>query len=446
MSNILFSFVGKSDPVMNNWDGPMLHIIRNYDIDKVYLYYSKEMIERDSTNIYENTLKALKESLEVIKIYRDQLDNPHLFGLIDDDLKEIFIKEIKIQNPNATIYANVSSGTPQLISSLYLVAMSLPFPIKLIQVEDPEPRANKDKKNFYDFINKSGTEILNESFDSFEIKNRCIEVRDHNFLKFVINENASSLLDSFNYSEAYWLLNNYKELYSKEIIELVLKLSLKYSGQHEKARKMKSIEDLYPISNNKVSDIYDYLLYLNSKIKLDLISEFARAISPAVTTLLMDALKIYFKVDILNDYIIVNSKNKKNLNVEKIMNDYPNIDFVGDQKSKYINTKNLLKIYKYLVENSNDKQKHQDIIDKFEFLYKFEEDFRNTVAHEIKSLCNEDLKKSIGEDSKGVMKKIKQLFELLYKEYKGFINWNFYDSINKKIKAKLKGVYDESEI
>lgn len=43
--NILFSPIGGTDPVSdkNFYDGSMLHICRHYDIDKVYLYLSKEM-------------------------------------------------------------------------------------------------------------------------------------------------------------------------------------------------------------------------------------------------------------------------------------------------------------------------------------------------------------------------------------------------------------------
>ena len=46
--NILFSPLGGTDPISENnfYDGSMLHICRHYDIDKVYLYMTKEIYEK----------------------------------------------------------------------------------------------------------------------------------------------------------------------------------------------------------------------------------------------------------------------------------------------------------------------------------------------------------------------------------------------------------------
>ena len=46
--NILFSPLGGTDPINKSdfTDGSMLHICRYYNIDKVYLYMTKEIIDR----------------------------------------------------------------------------------------------------------------------------------------------------------------------------------------------------------------------------------------------------------------------------------------------------------------------------------------------------------------------------------------------------------------
>jgi len=41
MSCVLFSPVGKTDPIKYCRDGAMLNIARNYKPDKIYLYMSK---------------------------------------------------------------------------------------------------------------------------------------------------------------------------------------------------------------------------------------------------------------------------------------------------------------------------------------------------------------------------------------------------------------------
>ena len=45
MNYILFSPVGKTDPITNYHDGSLLHISRHYQPEIIYLYMSKEMSE-----------------------------------------------------------------------------------------------------------------------------------------------------------------------------------------------------------------------------------------------------------------------------------------------------------------------------------------------------------------------------------------------------------------
>ena len=47
MARILFSPIGNTDPITNNYDGAMLHIIREYRPDKVYLYLSKDIVNKE---------------------------------------------------------------------------------------------------------------------------------------------------------------------------------------------------------------------------------------------------------------------------------------------------------------------------------------------------------------------------------------------------------------
>lgn len=48
---VLFSPIGRSDPIRGNFDGPFLHIIRNYKPKKAYIFLTKEMWEYD---MYDN--------------------------------------------------------------------------------------------------------------------------------------------------------------------------------------------------------------------------------------------------------------------------------------------------------------------------------------------------------------------------------------------------------
>lgn len=62
MKRILFSAVGSTDPIAGQHDGAILHIARHYDIDEIYLYYSKEKCElEEKDNRYLYCLEKLQE-------------------------------------------------------------------------------------------------------------------------------------------------------------------------------------------------------------------------------------------------------------------------------------------------------------------------------------------------------------------------------------------------
>ena len=48
MKQILFSCVGTSDPVRGEHDGPMLHILRHYRPESVYIFVTPEIRQLDS--------------------------------------------------------------------------------------------------------------------------------------------------------------------------------------------------------------------------------------------------------------------------------------------------------------------------------------------------------------------------------------------------------------
>jgi hypothetical protein len=91
---VLFSGIGKSDPVRGGYD--------------------------ESDNRYELFSKKLLPDYEVIKLKYPEVDNPQDFEIFYD----IYSKElaqIRVENPECDLLLNLSSGTPQMKSALYLI-------------------------------------------------------------------------------------------------------------------------------------------------------------------------------------------------------------------------------------------------------------------------------------------------------------------------------------
>ena len=85
MKNIFFSPLGSTDPIASMRDGAMLHILRKYDFDEIYLFYSKEMCElEDADNRYMYCIKGLEELTgksfdKIVKVKRPDLVDVHIF-------------------------------------------------------------------------------------------------------------------------------------------------------------------------------------------------------------------------------------------------------------------------------------------------------------------------------------------------------------------------------
>ena len=65
---ILISAVGKTDPIRSNYDGPMLHIVRHYQPEKVYLILTDDIAKKEEKwGQNETAIHFLDEQCDVIK-------------------------------------------------------------------------------------------------------------------------------------------------------------------------------------------------------------------------------------------------------------------------------------------------------------------------------------------------------------------------------------------
>ena len=113
MKYVLFTAVGETDPIRGQSDGPMLHIVRHYKPEKVYLFLTADMSKKEKdTNCYEDSIKFVHPKCKVEKIHTD-IVRAHCF----DEFAVLFdsiINRIHAENPMHRILLNVSSATPQI--------------------------------------------------------------------------------------------------------------------------------------------------------------------------------------------------------------------------------------------------------------------------------------------------------------------------------------------
>ena len=145
--NILFSPIGNTDPWRNNHDGAMLHIVRHYQPKMVYLFFTKSIWNGNATHIghrnydWKKIIQSISGTKTKVEILVEDIEFPHDF----DGYKDTFHKHLKLIHqdyPDATILLNVTSGTPQMESTLCLEYVTYPNNKICIQVSTPEKGSN----------------------------------------------------------------------------------------------------------------------------------------------------------------------------------------------------------------------------------------------------------------------------------------------------------------
>ncbi|MBQ7021690.1 MAG: hypothetical protein IJN33_05230, partial [Phascolarctobacterium sp.] len=137
---ILYTPAGDTDPIRGFRDGAILHIIRHYSPDKVVIFLSAEMIEKEEERkVFTKAIKHLVPECEIEIIKENIVDAHHIDKLMP--LAEAFLK-IRRANANAEILLNLSSGTPQMKTIMSFLATDFEH-VRGIQVDSPTGKSNR---------------------------------------------------------------------------------------------------------------------------------------------------------------------------------------------------------------------------------------------------------------------------------------------------------------
>ncbi len=201
-----------------------------------------------------------------------------------------------------------------------------------------------------------------------------------------------------------------------------------------------------PIGNDAARDIYEYMLSLQVKVARGEYADFIRGLSPILTKLNIDILKKQTGVD-LNKCII--RKNKKIINnEEKFVDNYvdrwnlsvlqtPEYEevmrvLVGDRDITRLSFVKNVELSNLIEALSTD----TDLQKCMKSLRNVEEIVRNSAAHTIVFISDEDIKKRTGTSCNEIINLLHKAFD--YSSY-GIKHayWNSYDDMNKDIKDAM---------
>lgn len=441
---ILFSPVGGHDPIASYRDGALLHICRCYQPSVVYLYLSKEMVERSRLdNRYVAALELLQDYLDIPfekieLIEREALTDVQLFDAFYDDFEDI-LDQIKSQYPDSEILVNISSGTPAMKSALNLIAAMSKHKITALQVSTPYKKENPKDEDPSQYDLETFWECNEDNKENFE--KRCHEFQQVNLLAKLKKEMIVQLVRAYDYHAALALAKDMREFLPEDVYALLqaaeqrLMLNLRGVGTALQGTKYK----IFPIetAGNK-RDIFEYILYLQLRQKQGNYADLIRGITPVILNLLEECLMTNCKID-LKDYCVEKRKGSGQLflskeklekseegrEIQKILE----AEFSGEIREEFYKS---AQIYPILQAKTSDAELGF-ILEK---LRSIEREVRNVTAHQMVSVTEEWIQKMVKMSSKEIVNLLKRLAVYsgipVKKEY-----WNSYDDMNALLVEKL---------
>lgn len=438
MKYILFSPVGKTDPITNFHDGSLIHISRYYQPEIIYLYMSKEMSEfHHLDNRYCKCLEWLqkKENFvsEIHVIERTDLVDVQLFDYFYDEF-DAELQKIHEAYPNHQILLNVSSGTPAMKSGLQFLAASSEYGYKAIQVATPQKGINREQTDFENYDLELRWE-LNEDNET-DSPNRCVESATMMLNKRIKLEVIRNHIEAYDYQAALNVAKTIETVLPENIMFLLegatKRMSLDQSGAIMAFAKT-VIQPMPRLSSDK-APVIEYILWLQAKQQRGDLADFIRGITPVIVDIFELILKEKYHIK-LSDFCERNSKGVWCLSRQNFLNNLPELlSYLEKSYGELIQKK---PISSHILLSMLEKECHQPALYNLaKELREIEQSVRNTAAHEIVSITEDFLLSKTGKKSSQILNLMKQLIQQGLTGIKNEV-WNSYDEMNTLIIAEL---------
>ena len=449
MNKVLFSPVGMTDPVRYKRDGPMLHIIRYYKPEKVYLFFTSETEELEKTDgRYSKSIEKSGFDCRIETIF-SSIGDPSDF----DAFMKVFpetLKGIAEENPGAQLLVNISSGTSQMISALCLEIASNRYDLLPIQVKTPERKSN--------IVRQTGDFNLDEELknlldrDTFHYPSRCEIPGMKNFRKALLSSQLETLIKSYDYHAALKIIEPYPALFEKyNLITCLLKhlwhrLNLQ-SDMAEKTAFDTGVDfEFYPCKNKDAEDIIEYFQTMKIKQKRGELSDFIMRITPFAT----ETAKVFLGRFIDWEKLTVMDNGVPSFS-RKLIKDYSfelfnlvNKEYKGGLRdTHFVNLSIFASIIRALPDIAPPDKKalynnrYHQVKKLLGMLNNLETVIRNKTAHEMTLVTEETLKSKTGRKSSQILKDLEILLSVVFPDdyIRDFL---IYDCINDLILENLR--------
>lgn len=456
---VLFSPVGTHDPIGvvdkdgKPSEGSMLHIIRHYKPEIVYIYITKGLNHGDDR--YKRAIEKFYPKCKVENIFSElEKDKVNSYDAFMADFRKYIIEIYNEYNKKGyEILLNVASGTPQMKSNLILEVITNNIKLIPVQVSTPIKDSNFNSKNNKKILvcPTCGASIENKEEDIYTYtekdldridiekenkENRCKEPGILSFKRAKIQSQIESLIKNYEYSSAYQLFiedrKDISQLFNDDLKKILHHAYLRVNLKYDEANKIINLQNkgLTDVEN----ELLEYYYVMKLKYKKEELSDFILRISPFATDLLFYYLQINVPAlnEVLQDskdgkQICINSSSDKNL--INIYNRIYNKNKELKKEDNFISLARLITIKDYYKNKKNNI--NANVCKLFDKIRNIEKNVRNDVAHRMINITEEFINEKVGLSSEDILKKNEELLKIVIPKIN--INDFIYDEINNKI-------------
>lgn len=439
---ILFSCLGSTDPVRGEHDGAMLHIARHYKPDRILWYMTKEMrVIGEKDNRYALSIEYLKQQCPG---YEPEI-LPPCYGEVEDasdfdafyDVFEEELRELSRKYPDAEILINLSSGTPQMKTTLALLSFTLQFPIRAIQVKNFERRSGTTERTNSKTYDLEYELELNEDAQP-DAPNRCREPKLMMIQRDKQRAQIQSLLQRYDYEALLSMGRSLPESSRTLIRHLAYRSAYNVKEAVLEAKKISRI-DLFPANMTQAPtyreyrELSEYILLLKLMQRTQRYTDLLIRLNPLVIRLQKGWL-CKNGVD-FSQLGYVDSQRREWMDPFKIQQFDPALANWLDGKYGGFRACTLNIIFcNYMIEWIGKSGTETGTF--FQKLARLNQE-RNESAHSLTNVTEEEIQRILGYSSAQLIKKLIALLAEIYPEHYREELFSIYDTANSRIMESL---------
>lgn len=441
---ILFSCLGSTDPVRGEHDGAMLHIARHYRPDRIQWYITKEMRRMEEKDgRFRLSMEYLSRqcpgySPEILPPVYDEREDAADFDGFYDDFRQQFT-QLSRSYPEAEILVNLSSGTPQMKTTLVLLCSDLAFRTRAIQVKNFESRSGTALRTTAENYELELELELNQDAQP-GAPNRCSEPELVLVQRKKLTDQVESLLNRYDYGA----LEDMGRLLPERLRPLVKHMACRSAYDMEGALSLAGAWDgleLYPAREKKLRSygeyraLSEYILVLKMMQRTGRLTDMVIRLNPLVIRMQRAFLE---SCGLDMDSLTKKSGGRERIRRELVETSRPELlawlDGKYRDKGGFADCDPSIQLYNYMIDwlGRSDSTQGQ-LYRRLEILNRE----RNGSAHSLNNLGEREIRAALGCSSRELIKGLVSAVEELFPRHYNPELFNIYDSVNRYIRGEL---------